>query len=69
MKDSIKVSDIRILRLRTGCDHVYMTTDLPSGVYPFEGNTVIEIQVARGDGPAYVKSHFDIDVEVKEFTE
>jgi hypothetical protein len=53
----LNVTKITIVK-SSGTDTVFLETDLPSGVWPFEGGQSFRTDVARGQGKEYVKRHF-----------
>ncbi len=56
----ITIKEIKVIRFRSGPDHVYLTTSLPPSL---EGETelTLEFTTPRSRGPEYVKSVFGVD--------
>ncbi len=58
------IEKVTVLTGKVGCDELILHTDLPSPVYPFEGNATCKLSVAKGDGESYALAHFGAEVEV-----
>jgi hypothetical protein len=54
--------DLKILKIKilcfSGMDEIVLTTELPSGVFPFTGNADLTLKVAHGIGEKYAEKHF-----------
>ena len=61
----LHITDIMILK-SDGADELYITTDLPSGEYPFNGFAAVKMRLAKGTAEDYCRMHF-ADVPVKNF--
>lgn len=48
----------------SGSDKVYLTTDLPSGIYPFRDGQQFCADIAHGDGTDWVRKNLGIEPEV-----
>ena len=61
-KDLVIISVIAV----TGnhADKVMLTTNLPNPLFPFTGNAVFDLDVAKGAGAQFVRDHFGIEPEV-----
>jgi len=60
----IKITNIVIMRKSRGDDTLMLQTELPEGVYPFEGKAVITMNVLHDRGKDYCDVHFpNIPVE------
>lgn len=46
------------LLLTDGADIILLSTDLPSGEYPFQGTAQLQLQVAKYQGASYIVRHF-----------
>jgi len=55
--DKISILEIRLL-LSNGADELQITTWLPSGVWPYQGNQVVKMLVAAGSGEEYIRRFF-----------
>ncbi len=54
-----EVTITKIITVRSmGSDTVYLHTTLPMGVWPFEGNASLKLDVARGHAEKYVAENF-----------
>lgn len=60
----MKILKVTVLTGGTGCDEIFLETDLPSGVFPYSGAASAIIQVANGNGEAYARKHFSAEIEV-----
>lgn len=49
-----------ILVQRHGPDIVYIQTDLPEAIFPFEGILSLEFRATRKTGYEYVRTHFPL---------
>jgi len=48
-----------------GADQIDMEVDAPSGIWPFEGNAFVKMEIAAGQGREYVHNNFpDLDYKV-----
>lgn len=55
----LTITIIKITIVSTcGTDMVYFTTDLPSGIWPFDGKATMKMEVAAGRGKEYVETQF-----------
>lgn len=54
---TLEVKSVTLL-LTDGADIILLSTDLPSGVYPFEGSAQFQLQVAKDQGANYIVKHF-----------
>ena len=50
-----------------GADKVFLKTDLPGAVYPFEEPLKLYFEVAMGGGEDYVLKHFVLDERALKF--
>lgn len=48
----------------TGCDEIFLETDLPSGVFPYSQPASVTLHVVNGEGEAYARKHFPLEPEV-----
>lgn len=49
----------------TGTDKIILETDLPLGVYPYEGYPqTVQLDVSKGMGVQYVRENFGLEPEV-----
>lgn len=52
--------------LTNGTDEIYLTSDLPCGIWPYTGNQKFKTEVIPNSGINYVKDNFPgIEYEVK----
>lgn len=50
---------------QSGTDEIRIDTDLPLGVYPYEGYPqVLRMEVSKGMGIEYVRNNFNVEPEV-----
>jgi hypothetical protein len=68
--DTIHITNIEIIRLRTGPDRVILHTKLPVAFGDFDGLEVLSLTVSRGDGAPYCKMHFpNTPIVVSDYTD
>lgn len=57
-KPPFRITKIVVLE-HSGTDQIRIETDLPYGVYPYEGHPqVMKMEVSKGMGLHYVREHF-----------
>jgi len=54
----LQVIEIVAIVNGSGPDSLLLTVALPNGVYPYTGQCVARIDVAHGEGEAYMAKHF-----------
>jgi hypothetical protein len=55
--ETVRITDITIVH-GFGADLINLTTDLPDGVYPYEGFAYMKLAVAADTAEAYCKQWF-----------
>lgn len=65
----MEMRSITIIHRRTGSDIVSIETNLPSPVYPFDGNMDLTFHCAKGTAKDYVTKHFPNAVEMNRLFE
>lgn len=60
----LKVSNLRILKSKFGVDQLIFDTELPNGLWPFEGNATIKMDVAHNTGEEYRRNNL-IEMDYK----
>jgi hypothetical protein len=64
VKAPFRIKKITVIQ-QSGTDEVRIDTDLPLGVYPYEGYPqVLRLEVSKGMGVEYVRKNFNIEPEV-----
>ena len=62
----MKITKIDILQIQGNSEYVYLTTNLPNPLWPFDNNLMISFQVVKGTGEEYVKTNFPgIEYKIK----
>jgi hypothetical protein len=56
-KPYIEITKITILQ-NFATDEILMETTLPSGIYPYNDNSYVKMQVTHNQGPNYCKIYF-----------
>lgn len=59
----IRISHITVIQ-GYGPDKIILTTNLPSGMWPYDGFAIAHIDVAAGDGPKWVRENLAVEAEV-----
>lgn len=54
----LNIISVTVVSDSHGCDSIILETDLPNGIYPFTGNQIVKMEIARGRYPEYLKEHF-----------
>jgi hypothetical protein len=61
----IKVTKICLIKSKEAPDELLLHTTLPNGMYPFNGNATITLQVAKGMGEKYCDENFErVELEI-----
>jgi hypothetical protein len=55
---NVKIVSVTVVTAIGGTDTLLLNTTLPAGAYPFEGNAVFHLAVARKLGETYCKENF-----------
>lgn len=64
---SMTLTNIKLIKTRTGMDEGMFTFNYPEAVWPFNGDLQASVKFARGTGEAYIKTHFPlVELEVIE---
>ena len=53
----IEVKSIKIIS-DNGYDMLHLNTTLPEGIFPYDGNQILSLAVAKGKGEQYCKDNF-----------
>lgn len=62
----MNVINIIVLSVKYGADVCMFELDIPSGIYPYEGNQWLKCEIAKGQGLDYCMEHFpNIPIELK----
>jgi len=54
----INVTKITVVRQRKGSDLLYVTTDLPSGAWPYDEAAKLVLSVTANTAETYLEEHF-----------
>ena len=54
----IEITKIVCVSLKHGGDTTYLHTTLPCGTWPFEGNSILKLDLARGTAQKYCEENF-----------
>jgi len=54
----IKITNISIVVNKNSSDKLYLSTELPSGTWPYDKTAYMSMEVAQGKGAEYVSKHF-----------
>lgn len=62
---NIKITKIVVVRESHGPDHCYLRTELPNGLWPYDGVSKLALELARGTAEEYCAKNFPgVEVEV-----
>lgn len=53
----IEIKSVTIVRTRNTTDLLRFHTELPLGIWPYEGTSVLSMEVGVGNGEEYVKEN------------
>jgi hypothetical protein len=54
----IKMNIVKITAIEKGSIVLIMETDLPSNIWPFEGNQLVKMEIASSNWKTYVETYF-----------
>jgi hypothetical protein len=54
----MKITKVQVVTEWAGCDYIYLETDLPSAVWPYEGTQTAKLTAAAGTGVDYARANF-----------
>jgi hypothetical protein len=54
----VNITKIVTVRMTHGGDTTYLHTDLPDGIWPYEGTATLSLFLARGFAEQYVDANF-----------
>jgi len=61
---NVNITKIVLVRESHGADHLILYTDLPMGIWPFDGKQHLTTQIARGRSEEWVAANFpDVEFE------
>jgi hypothetical protein len=55
---NIKIHQILVLRDNQWPDVLYLNTDLPNGMWPYEGKSPLKLEVASNTAEKYINENF-----------
>jgi len=56
----MKIESVTVILIPSHTDHVIVTTDMPSPLWPFDGNLDLKFEAAAGTGEHFVRTHFGV---------